>query len=390
VTVLALALSCLLLIILAIAVWNAVAWPSLTPRRHVEPASVSVLIPARDEGANIRECLDTALAQGPSVLEAIVYDDKSTDDTAVVVRRMASGDGRVRLLAGVDLPPGWCGKNHACARLAEAARGRWLLFLDADARALDGALERLLAEAADRDATMISPWPWLETRSFWESVLMPMLDVLTFSLYPAPLSFVRSDPSLGLVHGACILMRRDVYEAVGGHSTIRGEILEDQRLARLWRERGHRGLCVHGRTAVSVRMYRSLGEIWRGFRKNFYPAFQHAWSFWGFLFLHATIFLLPLLSAVHLMNLMNPLNPSNPLNPLNPLNLVPLLLLVGIRTVLALRFRHPLWSVLFHPVAEAVLIGIALASWWQCRSGRGVEWKGRQYQAVHVQPRPFR
>jgi glycosyltransferase involved in cell wall biosynthesis len=377
-TTVSLILSGLLLMILAVTLWNALAWPSLTRRRQLDAASVSVLIPARNEEANIRECLASALAQGAGVLEAIVYDDKSTDATAALVRSISATDARVRLLPGVDLPPGWGGKNHACARLAEAARGPWLLFLDADARMLDGTVERLLAEAADRRVTMVSPWPSLATGSFWESVLMPMLDVLTFSLYPAPLSFLRDDPSLGLVHGACILMRRDLYEAVGGHTAIKGEILEDQRLAQLWRERGHRGLCVHGRTAVRVRMYRSLGEIWRGFRKNFYPAFRHAWSFWGFLLLHVTIFLLPLLSALRPMNL------------LHPLSFTPLLLLLAIRTVLALRFGHPLWSVLFHPVAEMILVGIALSSWWQCRSGRGVEWKGRQYQVVHVQPRTSR
>ena len=381
----AVALLALLAVITAIAAWNAVAWPSLTRRRQVSEGAVSILIPARDEAANIADCLERTLAQGPSVLEVIVYDDRSSDGTAAIVGAAAARDPRVRLLDGVDLPPGWCGKNHACARLAAAARGRWLLFVDADARLLDGALERLLAEAADRRVTLMSPWPALAAGSFWERVLMPMLEVLTFSLYPAPLSFLRNDPSLGLVHGACILARRDAYEAVGGHGAIRGEILEDQRLAHLWRAHGERGLCVHGPSAVRVRMYRSLGEIWRGFRKNFYPAFQSGWSFWAFLALHAAIFVAPL--VLLLLVRPWPADRALSLGALESAALAAVALLLAIRVTLALRFRHSWWSVFLHPVAEAILLGIALASWWRCRSGRGVDWKGRRYQVTHAHVR---
>ncbi len=212
---------------------------------------------------------------------------------------------------------------------------------------------------------MISAWPALVMVSFWERALMPMLNVVTFSLFPAPLSFMRNDPSLGLVHGACILAQRDAYNRVGGHTAVKGEIFEDQRLAQLWRERGERGFCLDGRTAVSVRMYRSLGEIWRGFQKNFYPAFQHEWSFWAYLLLHASIFIVPMILVA--------IAPSWTTR-------------VGRRSdCWRCDFCSPsdsgtrLWTVLMHPVAEVVLLGIGLASWWRCRTGRGVEWKGRRY-----------
>jgi chlorobactene glucosyltransferase len=221
----------------------------------------------------------------------------------------------------------------------------------------------------------MSPWPALTAGTFWERVLMPMLEVLTFSLYPAPLAFLRDDPSLGLVHGACILARRDVYETTGGHAAIRAEILEDQRLAQLWREQGGRGLCVLGRDAVQVRMYRSLGEIWLGFGKNFYPAFRAAWSFWAFLLLHAAIFLVPILYVLVAPGWRS---------------FVALALLVIVRVVLALRFRHSLWSLVLHPIADAILVAIGVASWWRCRSGRGVEWKGRRYQVTHAAARTER
>jgi glycosyltransferase involved in cell wall biosynthesis len=341
-----------------------IAWPQVAAAGAHEPGVVSVLIPARNEAPNITACLDAALAGGSTISEVLVYDDRSDDGTTGLVSEHATRDARVRLMAGTALPQGWCGKNFACATLATGARGSWLLFLDADARLAPGAADRLLGEAASRHATMISAWPALVMVSFWERALMPMLNVVTFSLFPAPLSFMRDDPSLGLVHGACILVNRDAYHRVGGHTAVKGEIFEDQRLAQLWRERGERGFCLDGRTAVSVRMYRSLREIWGGFQKNFYPAFQHEWTFWAYLLLHTSIFILPLILVV--------LAPSW-------ITLSAVAALVTVRILLAVRFRHPLWTVLMHPVAEVVLLGIGLASWWRCRSGRGVEWKGRRY-----------
>lgn len=346
--------------------WTVLRWPALTDDRASRPGAITVLIPARDEAHNITDCLWSALAGGASVGEVLVYDDRSTDDTAARVRAVAAGDSRVRLIRGGALPAGWCGKPHACAELARAATGTWLLYLDADARLAPGAADRLLAEADARTATMISVWPALVMRSFWERALMPMLNVVTFALFPAPLSFLRRDPSLALVHGACLLVERDAYGRVGGHAAVKGEIFEDQRLAQLWRQRGERSFCLDGRDAVFVRMYRSFGGIWKGFQKNFYPAFEREWAFWGFLLLHAAVFMLPVVLVL--------ITPSWPA-------WAAVIGALGIRVLLTLRFRHPWISVLLHPVAEAVLFGIAIGSWWRCRTGRGVEWKGRRYLA---------
>lgn len=357
------------LALLCVALWNALAWPRVGDARvKAEVASVSLLIPARDEERNIAACLDSALTQGSSLLEVLVYDDHSHDRTARIVEAYARADRRVRLIQPAPLPEGWCGKNFACARLAEEARGRWLLFLDADARLRSHAVARIVGEAAARGVTLLSCWPHLLTRGFWEGALMPLLNFVVFTLYPAPLAGRRDDARLGLAHGSCVLARRDAYERVGGHAAVRAELFEDVRLARLWRERGERGLCLDGRAVVRVRMYRSLAEIWSGFRKNFFPAFRTARTFWAFVALHLFVCLLPFALA--------------------PLALVSTwarpfaaaaVCVLAARLALALRFGHPLWSVALHPLGEALLVGLGLASWRRCRSGRGVEWKGRSY-----------
>ncbi|MDQ1592189.1 MAG: hypothetical protein QOG71_2816 [Pyrinomonadaceae bacterium] len=359
-------------LLLGVALWNALAWPRVTAASsNADAASVSILIPARDEELNLSACLDSALAQGETVFEVLVYDDHSTDSTPAIINDYATRDARVRRVPCATLPAGWCGKTFACAQLSAAARGEWLLFLDADARLSACAASRMIAEATRRRVTLLSCWPALELRSFWERALMPLLNFVVFTLYPAPLALRRrGDASLGLAHGACLLVHGATYARVGGHAAVRGELFEDVRLAQLWRARGEAGLCLDGQGTVSVRMYRSFAEIWRGFQKNFFPAFRRASSFWLFMATHFVLFLLPFIFA-------------------------PLFFLTGgatafvsvalcvlmMRATLAVRFRHPWWSVVLHPLGEAVLLALGLSSWWRCRSGRGVEWKGRRYRA---------
>jgi glycosyltransferase involved in cell wall biosynthesis len=351
-------------LILAVTLLNAVAWPKFTDAAPVRPGLVSVLIPARNEEANLAACLESVLRQGATVGEALVYDDHSTDATPSILAEYAARDARARAVASRPLPSGWCGKNFACSRLAEEARGEWMLFLDADARLDEGAVDRMVEEARKRDVTLLSAWPSLYMMSFWEKALMPMLNFVVFSLFPAPLSLVRDDASLGLAHGACILVERAGYQAVGGHAAAPDEIFEDQNLARLWRKRGRRGLCLDGRGIVGVRMYSSLSGIWSGFQKNFFPAFRHEASFWGFLLLHATMFLAPFIMLFWIR--------AWPM-------FTAVACALAVRAMLVIRFGHPWLSVLLHPVAEAILIAIGLSSWRRCKSGRGVDWKGRRY-----------
>jgi glycosyltransferase involved in cell wall biosynthesis len=355
--------------LLCVALWNALAWPRVGDARAEFSASpVSVLIPARDEEENIADCLDAVLAQGASVGEVLVYDDHSRDGTARIVEAYARRDARVRLVAPAPLPAGWCGKTFACARLAEEARGRWMLFLDADARLSANAAALIVREAEARGVSLLSCWPRLQTRGFWEGALMPLLNFVVFTLYPAPLALRRDDASLGLAHGSCMLARRDDYERVGGHGAVRSELFEDVRLAQAWRAAGRPSLCLDGRRVVRVRMYTSFGDIWRGFQKNFYPAFRGAGSFAAFMALHLFVFLLPFV-----------LLPFGRTKAWGAWVLATAACVLLARVALAHRFGHPFWSALLHPLGESVLLALGVSSWLRCRSGRGVEWKGRRY-----------
>jgi glycosyltransferase involved in cell wall biosynthesis len=359
------------ILILMLVTWNALAWPKpgLTAKESDE--TCSVLIPARNEQENLGPCLGSVLRQGASVREIIICDDHSEDATADVARYYSQSDPRIRLIEAGELPEGWCGKNHACARLASEAGGSWLLFLDADARLAPNSAGRMIAAARQRNVTLLSCWPGLMLVGFWEKMLMPLLNFVVFTLFPAPLSLRRGDPALGLAHGACILIKRAEYESTGGHRLVHDQIFEDTCLARAWRASGRRGVCLDGQDLVQVRMYESLAGLWSGFEKNFFPAFRKSVSFWLFLALHLICFTGPFLIA--------PFSIGSGVLALPVWGSVGCVLLM--RTVQAWRFGYPMWSVLAHPLAEILLLLVGLNSWRNCRSGRGVEWKGRIYRA---------
>ncbi len=334
------------------------------------PPSVSVLIPARNEEANLPLCLDTIIEQGAVVAEVLVYDDHSTDNTSQVVSNYVAQFSRISLIPPVILPSGWCGKNYACAQLAKQAKGNWLLFLDADTRLMPNSLNQMLNEAQARKLTFLSCWPKFQMETLTEKLLMPFLNYVVFSMFPGPLSFIKRpqfefNPKLGLAHGACMLFERGAYEEFGGHEKVKDQIFEDTRIAQLWRASERRGNCLDGQEVVYLRMYTSFGEIWAGFQKNLFPAFQHEYKFWAFLLLHTTVYFLPFILTI-LVN-------SSLLN-------WSVLFITLIRVLLVIRFRHSLLSVLFHPLGELLFILLGLTSWWRCKYGNGVVWKGREYR----------
>jgi glycosyltransferase involved in cell wall biosynthesis len=354
----------LVLLTSALVAANAIGWPRVPDRGIPAPTdSVSICIPARNEEAHLDACLEAALAQGPAVREVRVYDDASTDATPEILARRAARDPRVRPVAAAPLPEGWTGKTHAAARAAADASGDWLIFLDCDTRLQPGAVDRLLAEADRRGVGFLAPWPGLDLHGFAEKLFMPLLNFSVFSLFPAPISLLDMRPSLGLAHGACLLMRRAEYAQIGGHGAVRGELFEDTAMARAWRAAGRPAVCLDGQDLIRVRMYDSLGTLWRGFQKIIYPAFRHELSFWAFLAFHAVAFVAPLA-----------------LLPTRPIAAAALLLPpITARAIQALRFGYPFWSALLHAPAEAGLLLCGLAARLRVATGRGVIWKGRAY-----------
>lgn len=340
---------------------------------------VSLLIPARDEERSIGRCVAGALAQSHPATEVIVLDDGSTDRTAEILA--AAADPRLRVLRGRPLPAGWVGKCNACQQLGEAARGEWLLFLDADTAPQPELVAALLTHAQRRDLDLVTILPFLELGTFWErAVLPPFLGLIT-ALYPFE-RIERPDarPEEVLANGQCILVRRSAYEAIGGHGAVRDEVLEDVRLAQAIRRAGYRVGGGEGLPYLRVRMYTSGDEVAAGLTKNAAAGYRSGgWrSMWAAARLAALAFgPLWLLAAGAGLAAVGEGGAARAVAGLGAITLGAGVALWGAiyRRLYGLSWPHGLlW-----PLGLMAYLLIALGGMWRVRSGRGVVWKGRRY-----------
>jgi glycosyltransferase involved in cell wall biosynthesis len=233
------------------------------------PPAVSVIIPARNEEVSLASCLESLVAQVGVAFEIIVVDDHSTDRTRAIADSFSNSQMQfpLRVIEAGTLPAGWTGKNNAVVAGARAARGEWLLFTDADTIHLPGSLARSLAEAKRRGAALLSYSPEQIVDSFWERAVMPVIFAeLASSFRPSEVSNPKSPAAVAT--GQYILIAREAYEAVGGHTAIATSLLEDVALARAVKRSGRKIFFRYGADAVRTRMYRTFAQLREGWTKN--------------------------------------------------------------------------------------------------------------------------
>jgi len=224
---------------------------------------VSVIIPARNEEANLGTCLESLVSQTGVPFEIIVVNDHSTDRT----REIAASFPNVRVIEAGPLPSGWTGKNNAVATGAREARGQWLLFTDADTVHLSGSLQRALTEATEHHADMLSYSPEQIAGTFWEMAVLPVVFAELARQYPPSKVSDPSSPEAA-ANGQFILIGRDAYDAIGGHAVVANEILEDVALARRAKASGRKLRFRYAADAVRTRMYRNFHQLREGWTKN--------------------------------------------------------------------------------------------------------------------------
>ncbi len=337
------------------------------PQPEQAPDSLaSVLIPARNEARNIGAALEAAKATEGIAFEIVVMDDGSSDDTAGIVRRHAALDPRVRLETAPPLPPGWAGKNHACQRLADAARGTHLLFVDADVCIEPHAAAALVAHMHETKAALVSGVPRQLMGSLGELLTVPMINLLLLGYLPIGRMRTTTQPSLGAACGQLLLVDRKAYNAVGGHAAIRAGIHDALHLARRFRQLGHRTDLVHAAGLARCRMYQGFDEAWAGFLKNAAEGMARplALPVWTVLLAGGHI-LPPVLLLAALLGL----------GPVWPAALATLLSL-GLRMAITVRARESLWTVPLHPATVATALTL---QWTSLLGTRPTAWKGRVY-----------
>lgn len=262
-----------------IALRNVAAAPPLPASdqldKSVELPIVSVVIAARNEGARIEQTLRSLLSQRGITLQLIVVDDRSTDATPDILRRLADEDRRL-IVARVDqLPEGWLGKCHACWMGTQRATGEWLLFSDGDVHMSPDLLVRAVATAERDAADHVTLWPGLNSCGLvTRGSLLAWGQLMSLYAPPAQINADRGRRGVGV--GAFNLVRAAAYRAVGGHEALRMQVVDDMKLGLLLRRAGFRQRVYAGFRDLEVEWADSPGGLIRVVEKNWFAAMDYS------------------------------------------------------------------------------------------------------------------
>jgi glycosyltransferase involved in cell wall biosynthesis len=361
-----------LLFIGGLAAWNLVLFRR-APGAVADAESVAILIPARNEEANIEAAVRAACAQAAPRVEVVVLDDGSTDATPQLLASLRSECPRLRVAGGESLPSGWAGKAWACWQLgSQHARSDWLLFVDADVRLSPDAASRALAAAREQHVDFLSAFPRQLVPTWGEALLVPLMYLLLMAYLP--MAFIRSNrlPSLSAACGQFMLVRRDAYLAADGHRAVAATLHDGIKLARRMKAAGFSAGIVDGQDFAVCRMYAGFRASWQGFARNAYEALGSPAALAVMASLNLAFFVLPFVAF--------------------PVSVIvgeaafaavawglAVLWVLALRLVLARRFRYPWWTALATPVAVLALTGIQLESYLRHRTGKPVLWRSRAY-----------
>lgn len=248
----------------------------MTIQSHSNP-SISVLIPLRDEAANVDRLMKNLHAIDYERAEFLFYDDQSTDGTTAILQENVLLDKRFRLLHGDVLPINWRGKPHACQRLAEHAKGDILLWVDADVTLHKKTLEAT-ASMFEQPIDALSGFPRFNMRNGLEKLLTPLLHFFVHAHLPIYLANRQRLPAATAASGAFIAIRRDTYFEIGGHTAVKDEVVEDVALFRRLKKSGKRAMLYNITDFVSCAMYATVRDTWHGFQKNCFRGIQHSYA----------------------------------------------------------------------------------------------------------------
>lgn len=377
--------SFLLISALIIIIWlHNQAWLDIaTPPVQPPPggALVSIIVPARNEENNIRRCVEALIAQDYPNIEILVLDDRSTDATPAILTELSTREPRLQVLIGKELPAGWAGKPHALHQASLIAAGDWLLFVDADTFLTPNALSASMHSARENGADLYTVMTEQIMGSFWEKTVMPLvMTALSVGFSPGKVN----DPKTrdAIANGQYILIKRAVYDAIGGHEKLHNQIVEDKAISEQVKWNGYRLILADGRGVAKTRMYTSLPQMWEGWTKNIYlglsdrPGLLLLGVFGAFLALMAALFM----PAWPLLGLAWSLNGGGWMG---ALVCAEALLVWGCILFYRARVARLMgisgWYALTTPLGAGVFAAMMFTSAWKVLSGQGVTWKGRTY-----------
>lgn len=230
---------------------------------------VTILVPAKDEGAGIRCCLDAVLAQDYGNFDVIAINDRSKDDTGPILEQIAASDPRLKVvhIASGGLPPGWLGKCNALHVGTRHATGQWLFFVDSDVVLAPDALSKAMSISVERKYDALSILTRLECNSFLERLMLPLLAGAWTIMHFVSLTNEDSRKTRAEANGQFFLIRRSAYESVGGHASVKDQITEDVELMRLLKASDFRVRLYLGAHLASTHMHSNLRQMFHGWAR---------------------------------------------------------------------------------------------------------------------------
>lgn len=351
--------------------WN-VLWNPRLPNRNQSDICrhVSVLVPARNEAETLPHFFSQLVHLHDEVSEIIILDDNSSDETRSLLDAWATTSSKHTFLEAQALPVGWLGKNQACHRLATAAKGDYLLFLDADVGYIHPhLLKSALYQMEKRDLTLLSIFPDQDMYTFGEKVIVPLMHLLLLSMLPLTWIFGLPFPSMAAANGQCMLFHGDRYRQHRWHEQVKGIVIEDIAIMQKVKHFRLTGATCTGNRLISTRMYRSWEAGISGFGKNILAGFGG--NIWGLALFLIFVILWPI--AVWGATILGTIPPAYAL--------VPFLGILWIRSGVSYLARQPLWqNLLFHPLQMYAMVRVSARALRNHFTQNNI-WKGRN---VHI------
>jgi glycosyltransferase involved in cell wall biosynthesis len=331
---------------------------------------VSIIVPARNEERDIEQSLSRLLELDYSNYEVIAVNDRSTDRTGEIMESVAArpaAHGRLRVIHHRELPAGWLGKTHAMWTAANEAKGKWLLFTDADVQFKPDSVRRALAYAEAENADHVVLFPQMIMKRPGEFMMIAFFQTMfVFGHRPWKVADPKSKDHMGV--GAFNMIRRSTYDAVGTYEALRMEVLDDMKLGKVVKNAGFAQRNVFGEDLISIRWARGARGVVENLTKNFFAVLSFQWwrtliSAFGLAFLNLMPFL-----GLWLAHGWERLPYGIALGSM-------FLIYLG----MSWRSGVPAYYFLLHPVSTALFVYTLLLSMCHALWNDGIIWRGTRY-----------
>ncbi len=342
---------------------------SLSKLDECKPSkNLSVIVPVRNGEEIISSCIESILSQKEADFEVIVVDDSSDDSTLELIKRYESSN-RLKIVKAGDTPEGWVGKNWACYLGYLNSRGELLVFMDSDtlltkANALRDAVCILERNKVD----VLSLYPIFRLKSLWEKIWIPFAANFIYLLAHPSIVNSRDNPRSFLM-GAFTVFRREVYEKIGGHESIKGILAEDKVLGERVKAHGYRFLLAYGGDMATSRWGGGLTESWNSLKRVIPFSAKNRTGPIAASLTIASLFILPpitLITSIFLQDIV-----------LTVFSTIPMMLTIVLEALELLRnHENPIYSIMYPAAAAFITLNLIYLSLLRDIE---VTWRGRKY-----------